>query len=219
MSRATSLAVCPRSGWTMLLTAGKVKLVPLGCASPQPAVVLGGREKDVCAFHLSSFGTTAESAWCLGANFLLWFDGVFFGLVVFFSHSCSHSMLWLVICRDCRHKVCRNTYGKTIDGSDSVSRERKSDYSPEISRKLFTWTEVVYMGADWCKISLSLGAVWISVTQGPGSVPLKLGFIPGKVAKMENLSFHSLGTKTCLCMVTTAGTWEQTPFIFPLTKA
>lgn len=27
---------------------------------------------------------------------------------------------------------------KTIDGSDSVSRERKSDYFPEISRKLFT---------------------------------------------------------------------------------
>lgn len=79
-----------------------------------------------------------------------------------------------------------------FNGSEPVSRERKSDYSPEISRKLFTWTEVVYRGANWCKISLSLGAVWISVTWGPGSVLLKLGFIPGKVAKMGNSSFHSL---------------------------
>lgn len=46
-----------------------------------------------------------------------------------------------------------------MDGSDSVSRERKSDSPPENSRKLFTGTEVVYMGANWYKISLSLGAV------------------------------------------------------------
>lgn len=148
MSRATSLAVCPRSGWTMLLTAGKVKLVPLGCASPQPAVVLGGREKDVCAFHLSSFGTTSESAWCLGANFLLWFDGVFFGLVVFFSHSCSHSVLGLVICRDCRHKVCRNTYGKKqlmgqilFPGRGNQTTFLKSVGSCLHEQKLFTWVQ------------------------------------------------------------------------------
>lgn len=82
-----------------------------------------------------------------------------------------------------------------FNGSNPVSRERKSEYSPEISRKLFTLTEVVYRGANWCKITLSLGTVWISVTWGPGSVTLKLGFIPGKVAKMGNLSFHSLGKK------------------------
>lgn len=148
MSRATSLAVCPRSGRTTLLTAGKVKLVPLGCASPQPALVLGGREKTGCAFHPSSFGTTSESAWCLGANFLLWFVGVFFGLVAGFFHSCSHSVLWLVICRDCRHKICLNTYGKKqlmgqilFPGRGNQTTLLKSVGSCLLEQKLFTWVQ------------------------------------------------------------------------------
>lgn len=98
----------------------------------------GDGEKTVCPFHLSSFLMTSESAWCLGANFLL----------APTAPPCSQNVLWLVVCRDCRHKVHLNTYEKnSLTGQILFPRRAnqtallKSVGSCLHEEKLFTWVQ------------------------------------------------------------------------------